>query len=204
MEVVGLIMAGGEGKRMEIAGEKPLIRLGGKTMIEHVMDSLKDLREIERIVVATSSNTPETARLVNATPVEVINTRGKGYHSDMEEAVREIGGKTVLVISADLPLVKAETLGEIVKRFANSSKPALSVFVDRGALSPGLSPGDQLKLEGKNVSPAGINIVEGGRIDDPYIEQENVILSGPELLNVNDEDKLQLAREILSSRGGGS
>lgn len=202
MELVGLIMAGGQGKRMEIAEEKPLALLGGKPMIKHVVEALESVEEVRKIVVATSPNTPRTAGLMDKLSLELLKTSGKGYHSDMKEAVKKIGQETVFVISADLPLVRTETLEKIIERFGKSSKSALSVFVDCKALDLDLNFDHQFEVGGKNVSPVGISVIKGEKISDPHTEQENMIISEPELaLNVNNENRLRLAREILSSGG---
>ena len=57
MGVTALIMAGGKGSRMDLLNEKPLIELDDKPIITYVLDSLKKAKNIDRIIVAISSNT---------------------------------------------------------------------------------------------------------------------------------------------------
>lgn len=200
MSVVGLIMAGGEGERLELNAEKPLVQLRGKAMIRYIIEAMNELDEIEEIFVAVSPHTPETAKFVSKLDVVVLETPGEGFHPDMKRAVEEIGSKTVLVVSADLPLIRPETLEEIINRFFRSGKPSLSVFVDRETLDLDIAPEEDFMLDGKSVKPCGVNIVKGEKIVKPEIEQEDMILSKPELaLNVNNKESLSLAREFLSS-----
>ncbi|KXB05217.1 hypothetical protein AKJ49_01265 [candidate division MSBL1 archaeon SCGC-AAA382A03] len=199
MSFVGLIMAGGKGKRMDSKVEKPLIKLNGKPMLEHIIEPLKELDEIEKIVVAFSPYTPETAKFAKSLSVITLKTPGEGFHADMKEAIKEIGEKPVLVISADLPLINRSILKEIIARFEKSSKPSLCVFVNFDDFNFSQEDKTTSRVDGKSVSPAGINIIEGGKINEPKIEQENMTLSRPELaLNINDKKTLALARKFLS------
>ena len=64
MGVTALVMAGGKGTRMRIAEEKPLIKVCGKPVIEYVLAALKNAKKIDTIIVATTSCTPKTTKLM--------------------------------------------------------------------------------------------------------------------------------------------
>jgi adenosylcobinamide-phosphate guanylyltransferase len=83
MGVTALVMAGGKGTRMALSEEKPLLQVGGKPVIEHVITALKNAKKVSSIVVAVSDYTPKTAKLMLKFPVSVIKTPGKEYVSDM-------------------------------------------------------------------------------------------------------------------------
>ncbi len=199
-DLIGLIMAGGEGRRMGLREEKPLIEIEGKPMIQHVVKTLKNVEEIEEIAVVTTDCTPKTHNMAQKLSLRVMKTSGGGYIPDMQEAIRKINFRVALVISSDLPLVTKETLGLILSKFRESWKPALSVFVPLDTLRElGLEPHRKYELDNREVSPVGINIVETERIDENHIEQEDLILSRPELaLNVNDEKRLSIAKKRFS------
>ena len=57
--MIGLIMAGGKGTRMNMEQEKLLLNYK-KPIILHVVDALKDSNCFSQIIAATSSNSPET------------------------------------------------------------------------------------------------------------------------------------------------
>ncbi|KXB06553.1 hypothetical protein AKJ52_02105 [candidate division MSBL1 archaeon SCGC-AAA382C18] len=194
-------MAGGVGSRMESTQEKPLIQLDGKPMIKHVIESLNKLDSIEKIFVATSSKTPKTSKFIEDIGLEVVETSGSGYHPDMKEAIEKIGDETVLVISSDLPLVKKSDLEKIIRKFKKFEKPALSTFIELKNSDFEFRAEESFEMDGREVAPAGINLIEGRKIDESYIEQKNLILSRSEIgLNVNSKNDLRRAERILSER----
>jgi adenosylcobinamide-phosphate guanylyltransferase len=75
--VTALVMAGGKGSRMALSEEKPLIQVGGKPIIEHVLMALKNAKKVNSIVVAVSDYTPKTAQLMLQFPVSIVKTPGK-------------------------------------------------------------------------------------------------------------------------------
>ena len=74
MKVTGLVMAGGKGTRMKLYGEKPMLRIGGVPVVQHVVGALRGANSVERVVVAVSEYTPRTARYLSGFPVEVLVT----------------------------------------------------------------------------------------------------------------------------------
>ena len=53
MGLVALVMAGGRGSRMKLRFEKPLLDVGGKPMIEHIVDALKNAEEVDNVIDGT-------------------------------------------------------------------------------------------------------------------------------------------------------
>ena len=61
MKVDALIMAGGKGSRMgPDTIEKPMQVIGGKHVIERVVDSIRKSKFVDKVLVSVSSNTPKT------------------------------------------------------------------------------------------------------------------------------------------------
>ncbi|MGF3522037.1 MAG: NTP transferase domain-containing protein [Candidatus Bathyarchaeia archaeon] len=197
MKVTALVMAGGKGRRMTLDEEKPLLQVGGKPIIEHVLVALQNATKIQDIVVAVSDYTPKTAAFLSRFPVKVIKTPGKEYVSDMGFAVKELGLTTVLTIAADLPLITASIIDDVVDAYARCGKAALAVAVPfelRKKL--GLGSGYAFNWQGKRLVYAGINVNDGRRIDDAEMEQEIYVSDKIEVaLNINTVDELYIARE---------
>ena len=63
MRVPALIMAGGKGKRMRLAVEKPLLPFLGKPLIDWVVEAVASAEKVSEFYVVTSENTPETEKL---------------------------------------------------------------------------------------------------------------------------------------------
>jgi adenosylcobinamide-phosphate guanylyltransferase len=199
MRVTALVMAGGKGTRMSLSEEKPLLRVGTKTLIEYVLVALKNAKKISDIVVAVSNYTPGTARLMHKLAVPVIETPGKGFVQDMGYAIRRLGLKIVLAISADLPLIKSNIVDAIVEFYEECGKPALSVVVPMETkIKLGIGGKYEFKLNGKRLFPAGINVIDGRRIDEDELEEEICILDLEEVaVNINTVRELRIANELF-------
>jgi adenosylcobinamide-phosphate guanylyltransferase len=61
--MIGLVMAGGKGTRMNLDNEKLLLEYK-KPVILHVVDSLKNSNSFSKILAITSCNSPKTKKLL--------------------------------------------------------------------------------------------------------------------------------------------
>ncbi|HEV7889075.1 MAG TPA: bifunctional UDP-N-acetylglucosamine diphosphorylase/glucosamine-1-phosphate N-acetyltransferase GlmU [Pyrinomonadaceae bacterium] len=117
-----LILAAGLGTRMRSSTAKVLHRLGGRPLIAHVCRTASALVKGERPVYVVVGHQAEEvagavrAELGEAGAVFVTQTEQRGT-GDAVFAARDALGdadSTLLVISGDVPLVRAETLGSLV------------------------------------------------------------------------------------------
>ena len=202
MGVTALVMAGGRGTRMKLHGEKPLIRVGGKAMIEYVINALRRAKKVDDIVVAVSKHTPKTAERMRELSIKVLETPGEGYVSDIQYATKKMKLGKVLTISADLPLITSEIIDYTVEYYERCGKPALAVMSPiRVYEELGLKPEYRFEVEGKIVSPIGLNIVDSEKIDEPEIEEEALILNDEELaININTIEDLKIAEQWLCEK----
>ena len=201
--VTALVMAGGKGTRMKLNEEKPLVRVCGKPVIEYVLAALKNAQKIDRIVVATTENTPRTTAMILQLGVEVIQTPGKDYVSDMGYVVQTLKFGVFLAISADLPLVKPEMIDAIVNRYGVCGKPALTVAVPLETKTKlGMCIEYSFKNDNKDVVPVGINVIDGHkRYSDEWLDQDIFLMTQEELaVNINTVAELQLAERLLSKK----
>ncbi len=202
--VVALVMAGGRGTRMKLPQEKPLIEVCGKPVIEYVLAALRDAKKIDCVIVATTDATPKTTALMKQIGVQVIQTPGKDYVSDMGYTVQTLKLGVFLAIAADLPLVKPEMVDAIVERYEVCGKPALTVAVPLETKSKlGMSIEYSFTTEDKQtVVPVGINVIDGSkRYGDEWLDQDIYILNHEELaVNINTVQELQLAERLLRER----
>jgi adenosylcobinamide-phosphate guanylyltransferase len=190
--IIALIMAGGKGTRMNSAQEKPLILIRGKPQILHIVQALKEAGDVERIVVATSPHTPQTALFMNKLGFEVVKTPGAGYIEDLAFLVSrdEFKDQILLTVTSDLPLITGKIIDTVLEEYQKSSKPAMSVMIpvevfhERG-LEPSLVLG--------NLVPSGLNILRG---KDNEQDEEVLVISKIELtLNINSpEDIISLEK----------
>jgi len=204
MGVTALVMAGGKGTRMVLSEEKPLLRVGGKPVIEHVLAALKNAKKVDSIVVAVSDYTPKTARLMAQCPVTVIKTPGKEYVSDMGYAIKRLKLQIVLAIAADLPLITSEVVDAVVERYEQCGKPALSVVVPMETKEKlGLGGEYTFEVENKRVVPAGINVIDGRRVDEKELDEEIYLLDRKEVaVNINTLEELKIAEKLFAKALG--
>jgi adenosylcobinamide-phosphate guanylyltransferase len=193
-------MAGGKGTRMSLSEEKPLLRVGGKPVIEHVLAALKNAKKVNSIVVAVSAYTPKTAKLMLQFPVSVIKTPGKEYVSDMRYAVKSLNLHAVLAIGADLPLITGKVVDAIVDCYERCGKPALSVVVPMETKEKlGLGGEYTFKVGNMRVVPAGINVIDGRRIDEEELDEEICLLDRKEVaVNINTVQELRIAESLFA------
>ncbi len=199
MNVTALLMAGGRGARMRHILEKPLIPVHGRAMVERVLDAIQASKRVSRTIIAVSPNTPQTAqRMRRVGRVEVIETPGKGYHEDMKYAMRKMKLNTTVVVSADLPLITPEIIDQVVEEYEKSKKPALMVAVRREFCEQlGLHPNQAYPQEYGSITPAGINVLDGTKIDEGEVEESVLLLERVEIAaNINSPEDLKKVEEL--------
>lgn len=198
--MTALVMAGGKGARMKSEEEKPLLKVGGKSMIEHVLNALKNAKKVDEIIVATSKHTPKTAALVRKLSFTVLETLGTGFCLDAGYAIEKLKLCTVMTISADLPLVTSEFINEVVTRYEQCDKPALTVMVPLKVYKKlGLSTDFIFQIEGKHLVPAGINMLDGKEIHGTQsVEEEIFVVEKEEIAaNINTIKDLQIVERLF-------
>jgi len=205
MDIIALIMAGGKGTRFSGDTEKPMAIFDGKPIIRRVIEAAKESKRITEVYVAVTAYTPKTAQEATKESVKIVETDGQGYHVDVQQAVQNANLKCpVLVVSADLPLLSGMFLDEIIGKYEQSGKPALTVMIPEDALIVyGLSAVSPYEYEGRMYAVSGINIIDGRRIFEEQ-EQEVVASRRPEaVFTVNSVKDLETAKNylLLTKRG---
>jgi adenosylcobinamide-phosphate guanylyltransferase len=197
-----LLMCGGEGARMLGDVEKPLISVAGRPTVERVLQALRDSRRFGRIVAAVTPRTPATRRFLESRGVEILDTPGNGYSSDLAVALREMRPAKVFVISADMPLMSSHLVDEIVS--ARQVKPLLSVIMrSEFVLGLGITPSVTFNMDGSEYCHSGIILVNtSSDLGDGLIEdQEYLLMERVEIaVNVNTKKELRLAEKLLIQR----
>jgi adenosylcobinamide-phosphate guanylyltransferase len=199
MDMVALIMAGGKGTRFGGDTEKPMAMFNGKPLIRRVIEAAKESERITEIYVTVTSYSPKTAQEAKKASVKVIETEGKGYHADVQQAVQDANiNCPVLIVSADLPMLTGDFLDEIIEEYEESGKPALTVMIPEDALIEyGLFAVSPYEYEGRMYAVSGINIIDGRRILEEQ-EQEVVASRRPEaVFTVNSVKDLEAAKNYL-------
>ncbi len=112
--MIGLVMAGGRGSRMEFPSIEKLLLEYEKPVIFHVIDSLNDSHCFSKVFAATSPNSPDTKFELERIGVQTLDTQGNGYVNDLNFLLQKMDG-FVFVVSGDLPLLDEEIIQKLVE-----------------------------------------------------------------------------------------
>ena len=190
-------MAGGRGSRLKM-GEKPMVRLFGRPLIDYVVMALEGSL-VDRIFVSTTENVPSTRKWAEERDLYVMETGSYGYVADMIEAVVKSGVMDpIMVIMADLPLVTPDLIDQIIDVYEDRPEPALSTHTPLRLHSRlGRRPDSLFNYRGQLIVPAGINVLRGAEIEKEQ-EDFHLILERMELVvNVNVPEDLMLCEKIV-------
>ena len=190
-------MAGGRGSRLKM-GEKPMVRLFGRPLVDYVTLALEESC-VDRIFLAATENSPLTRHWAVSRGLDVVDTGGFGYVPDMIEAVKLARVEDpILIIMADLPLITADLIDEIIEAYEQRPEPALSTHTPLELHSRlGRRPDSLFNYRGRLIVPAGINVLEGSGIDREQ-EDYHLIMERMELaVNVNVAGDLKLCEKMM-------
>ncbi|MCW2599557.1 MAG: glucosamine-phosphate N-acetyltransferase / UDP-N-acetylglucosamine pyrophosphorylase [Frankiales bacterium] len=116
-----IVLAAGEGTRMKSATPKVLHRLGGRTMLGHVLAAAEELAPEHLLVVVGHGREQVTAALTGKARAVVQETQdGTGHAVRVAlDSLEHLEG-TVLVVPGDAPLLTAATLRQLVDAHVSS------------------------------------------------------------------------------------
>jgi adenosylcobinamide-phosphate guanylyltransferase len=194
-------MAGGKGTRMISQEEKPMLKIAGLPMIDRVVAALKGSKKIGAIFVAVSNNTPQTTQHLSSQQVKTIKTPGIDYVSDLGYAITSLKLKYVLTIGADFPLITTAAVDDIVEEFFRCGKPSLAVAVPlKTKNNLGLDVKYEFEHERQRVVFAGINVLDGQRINEKELEEVIYVVECREIaVNINTNHDLTVAESIIKN-----
>ncbi len=172
--MIGLVMAGGKGTRMNLDDEKLLLKFK-KPVILHVIDSLKNSNSFSKILAVTSCNSPKTKKLLEENDIETFDTSGIGYVEDLNSTLKTIND-SVLITSGDLPLLDEEIIKKIINQF-NPIKTWTSILVTNKFLTTlGLKSDFSVDFDGQTCHYTGISLINSEKISSLENLDENYII----------------------------
>ena len=197
--IYAILMAGGRGTRLKVPCEKPLFKLHDKPLIKYVLDNLKSSKLIDKVVIAVSPNTKETAHYLESLDddFEILDTSGEDYLTDLSYILDYFEKKskddTLVFINADLPFISAETIDDVLDHYFNGDKDALSVLVPVEIFE---DLGLEYAYDFEGNVPSGLNVLRSENI----IQDENqLVISKVELaLNINTIPDSEIAEKLYS------
>jgi adenosylcobinamide-phosphate guanylyltransferase len=181
--MIGIVMAGGKGTRMNLDDEKLLLQYK-KPIVLHVIDSLKNSNCFSKIIAVTSPNSPKTKKLLEENHIETFDTSGLGYVEDLNSVLQKFND-LVLVTSGDLPLLDAEIIRTIVKQH-DSKKIWTSILVtDKLLSSIGTKSEYSIIHNNQKCNFTGISLIDSQKINSLENLEENYIILDDKRIGLN-------------------
>ena len=201
--LIAAIMCGGRASRMQQGGiEKPLLKVDGIAMVERVILALAGSGRFDRILAATSPNTPKTKELLKSKGIETIETPGEGYSNDLSYLLSNLKPQRVMVVPSDIPLLNSQIISEIIDAIDNSSigsrkekRPAFSIILEKGFVE---RTGAKPSIIVDQYCHSGITIFNTMYVGTEPVEEYYLVMNRKEIaLNVNTKEELELAKKLL-------
>ena len=190
--MIGLIMAGGKGTRMQSNQEKLLLEYK-KPLVLHVIDALKNSNCFEKIIAVTSPNSPQTNKILAEHDVEVLETLGENFATDLNYVLKQLDDYT-FVTSGDLPLLD----GNIVKQIVDTINPEkiwtsiITTKIFQSSLN--LEPECIVSFNEEDHVHTGISIVNASKIKNfDSVKEDYLIINDKRVcLNINTKTDFEL------------
>ena len=192
--MIGIVMAGGKGTRMNLDSEKLLLKHKKHTILD-VIDSLTNSNCFSKILAITSPNSPKTKKLLQEKNIETFDTLGIGYVEDLNSILKIIDDD-VLVVSGDLPLLDAEIIEKIVNYY-DPQKIWISILVTNKFLtSIGINSKFPITFSNQLCHYTGISLINSKKINELENIDENYIVIDDKRIgfNLNTKEDYDLLR----------
>lgn len=134
--IIGIVLAAGQGKRMQSALPKVLHRVNGREMIRRIVDEFLRMGTLDRIIIVVN---PDNARDIRDCVGDIpsvdyaIQTHPRGTGDAVRCALASIGSchGTVLVGCGDTPLVHHHVLIDLHRRLGDDDRAFGVVVYER-------------------------------------------------------------------------
>ena len=192
--MMGMIMAGGQGTRMNVDGEKLLLKYK-KPIILHVVDALKNSNCFSKILAVTSPNSPKTKKLLKENEVEIFETNGHGYVEDLN-SVLKVTNDILFITSGDLPLLDESIIRNMVQKYQTPSMWMTFLVTNKFLNELQLDSDYSIIYNDKKCNFTGISIVNSKNIDSfEEVREKYFILDDKRIaFNLNTKADYDLLR----------
>jgi adenosylcobinamide-phosphate guanylyltransferase len=190
--MIGIIMAGGKGSRMNLPEEKLLLKFK-KPIILQVAEALTTSDCFSKVIFITSPNSPKTKQLLEKNNYGIFDTPGTGYVEDLNLVLKSLND-SVLIVSADLPLLDSEIIKKIVNLYDPNNKWTTILVTKNFLKSLGLSSDYDITFENKLCNYTGISMINSQQISNlENIEEKFVIVDDKRIgFNINTKQDYDL------------
>ncbi len=108
---------------------KPILKANGITMLDHLINRLKNIEIIDEIVVATTENSDDDVLVKIAKEAKVAFYRGDEHNvtGRVIEAAQHNNANTVVQITGDCPIIDHNLVDQVIRVFLNNNADFVSI-----------------------------------------------------------------------------
>lgn len=175
----------------------------GRPLIDYVLQALRDSREVSEIIVSVTGSTPLTESHVRSRGYQSISTPGMGHDADLHHVLSLISTPYVLTVAANLPLLRSESIDDVVSAFYRSKKSSMVVGVPIDEFQEVIiEPTMVMDMNGVKAMPCGISIIDRNlRLNNSYLDASYLVSDLEDFaIDVNNIGQLKQAERILRAR----
>ena len=194
-QIAAVILAAGKGTRMKSNRHKVLHEIGGLSMVEHLLQAVEKLGAARTVVVVGEAQDQVRARLGDKVDYVVQSEQlGTGHAvAQAKAALGDFAGE-VLVMYADVPFVRTETMQRMVARLHEDDAPAAVVL--------GFSP-DDARQYGRVITQGDGAIVKMVEFRDANDEERACRLCNSGLLAARADELFALLERVGNDNSQG-
>ena len=128
--IEAIILAAGQGTRMKSNKAKVLHHLGGKTMLQHVVDAIQPLSTSINIVIGNEAKVIKNS--INKDSINwIVQKKQLGTGHAVQQAISNINdGATCVILYGDVPLITTNTIKSLIDKSQKNGFSLLSVLLD--------------------------------------------------------------------------
>jgi nicotine blue oxidoreductase len=121
------VLAAGGGSRF--GGGKLLAKLGGRPIIETVLDNLREA-PVDEIIVIVGADAESLREVCERYGIRTVANQEweRGQSTSVLAGLRTCGGRAAVVMLGDQPFVGAEAVARLVAAFAEGAKVAVATY----------------------------------------------------------------------------
>jgi CTP:molybdopterin cytidylyltransferase MocA len=125
--VSAIVLAAGGGSRF--GGGKLLAKLGGRPIIEAVLDNLREA-PVDEIIAVVGADAERLREVCERHGVRTVANEEweRGQSTSVVAGLRASGGRAAVVLLGDQPFVGAEAVARLVAAFAEGAKIAVATY----------------------------------------------------------------------------
>jgi bifunctional UDP-N-acetylglucosamine pyrophosphorylase/glucosamine-1-phosphate N-acetyltransferase len=128
--IEAIILAAGQGTRMKSKKAKVLHELGGKTLLQHVVDAIQPLSSSVNIVIGNDAELIKNS--INSRSISwVLQKMQLGTGHAIQQAISNINDElTCVILYGDVPLITTNTIKSLIDKSQKNGFSLLSVLLD--------------------------------------------------------------------------